>query len=80
MTHIEQTQQIIPFITCEISFGWNFSEFVFGVDVLDFDFGAQINSIELPIKRNSVSPGNMFHCRLLPLMTIIIIASLFSNT
>ena len=35
---------------------------VFGVDVLDLDFGVQIDSIEQPIKRNSVGPGNMSHC------------------
>ena len=34
----------------------------FGVDVLDLDFGVQIDSIELPIKRNSVGPGNVSHC------------------
>ena len=39
------------------------SELVFGVDVFDLDFGVQINSIKQPIKRNSVSSGNMSHCR-----------------
>ena len=34
----------------------------FGVDVLDLDFGVQISSIEQPVKRNSVSPGNVSHC------------------
>ena len=29
-------------------------ELVFGVDVFDLDFGVQINSIEQPIKSNSV--------------------------
>ena len=71
MADIEQAQQMIPLITCEISFGWNVSELVFGVvfelvfgaDALDLDFGVQVNSIEQPIKRNSVSPGNVSHCR-----------------
>ena len=36
---------------------------VFGVNVFDLDFGVQINSIEQPIKRSSVGPGNMSHCR-----------------
>ena len=35
----------------------------FGVDVFDLDFGVQINSIEPPIKSNSVGSGNMSHCR-----------------
>ena len=30
--------------------------------VLDLDFGVQIDSIEKPIKRNPVGPGNMSHC------------------
>ena len=54
---------MIPLITREISFGQNVSELVSGVDVFDLDFGVQINSIEQPIKRNSVGPGNMYHCR-----------------
>ena len=67
MANIEQVQQMIPLITCEISFGQYVCELVFGVDVLDLDFGIQINSIEQPIKRNSVSPGNVSHCRTPPI-------------
>ena len=59
MANIEQAQQMIPLITCEISFGQHVSELVFGVDVFDLDFGVQINAIKQPIKSNSVSPGNM---------------------
>ena len=62
MANIEQAQQMIPLITCEISPGQNVSELVFVVDVLDLDFWVQGNSIEQPIKRNSVGPGNMSHC------------------
>ena len=35
----------------------------FGADVFDFDFGVQINSIEQPIKGNSVGFGNVSHCK-----------------
>ena len=63
MANIEQAQQMIPLITCEISFGQNVSEMVFGVDVFDLDFGVQINSIEQPIKSNSVGSGDVSHCR-----------------
>ena len=35
---------------------------VFGVIVFDLNFGVQINSIEQPIKSNSVGSGNMSHC------------------
>ena len=62
MADIEQAQQMIPFVTCETSFGQNVSELVFGVDVLDSDLWVQVNSIEQPIKRNSVGPENMSHC------------------
>ena len=34
-----------------------------GVHVFDLDSGVQINSIEQPIKSNSVSSGNMSQCR-----------------
>ena len=54
---------MIPFVTCEISLSWHVSELVFGVNVFDLDFGIQIDSIEQPIKSNSVGSGNMSHCR-----------------
>ena len=38
------------------------SELVFGVDVLDLNFGAQIKSVKQPIKSNSVGSGNMSLC------------------
>ena len=59
---IEQAQQMIPLITCEISFSQNISELVLDVDVFDLDFGVQIDPINQPIKSNSVSPGNMSLC------------------
>ena len=62
MANVKRTQQMIPLITREISFGQNVSELVFGVDVFDLDLGVQINSTKQPIKSNSVSPGNMSHC------------------
>ena len=63
MADIEQAQQMIPLITCEISLCQYVCELVFGVDVFDLDFGVQINSIEQPIKSNSVGSGNMSHGR-----------------
>ena len=35
---------------------------VFGADVLDLDFWVQVDSIEQPIKRNSVGSGNVSLC------------------
>ena len=63
MANVKQAQQMIPLITRDISFGQNVSKLVFGVDVFDLDIGIQINSFKQPIKCNSVSPGNMSHCR-----------------
>ena len=62
MADIEQTQQMIPFITCEISLCQYVCELVLGVNVFDLDLGLQINSVKQPIKFNSVGPGNMSHC------------------
>ena len=60
-------------------FGWNVGKLFFGVDVLNLDFGVQVDSIEQPIKRNSVGPGNMSHCGTPPFMIILITASLSSK-
>ena len=63
MADVEQTQKMIPFITCEISLCQYVCELVLGVNVFDLDFGVHIDSIEQPIKSNSVGPGNMSHCK-----------------
>ena len=62
MADVEQTQKMIPFITCEISLCQYVCELVLGVNEFNLDLGVQIDSIKQPIKRNSVSPGNMSHC------------------
>ena len=81
MATVKQTQKMIPFIACEIPFGQDVCELVFGVNVFDLDFGVQINSIEQPIKSNSVSSGGRVSLLdSLPLMIILITASLSSNT
>ena len=62
MANVEQTQKMIPFITCEFSFCQYVCELVLGVNVFDLDLGVQIDSIKQPIKSNSVGSGNMSHC------------------
>ena len=59
MADVEQTQKMIPFITCEISLCQYVCELVLGVDVFDLDLRIKINSIEQPIKSNSVGSGDM---------------------
>ena len=60
---LKKALQMIPLFTREISFGWNVGKLVFGVDVVALNFWVQIDLIEQPIKRNSVSSGNMSHCK-----------------
>ena len=80
MANGKQTQKMIPFITCEVSLGQYVCELVFGVNEFDLDFWVHIDSIEQPIKSNSVGPGNESHCRASSLHNHLITASLSSNT
>ena len=59
MANFKQAQQMIPLITCEVSFSQNVSELIFGVEVFDLDLGVHINSIKQPIKCNSLGSGNV---------------------
>ena len=62
MADVEQTQKMIPFITCKISICQYVCELVLGVNMFDVDLWVQIDSVEQPIKRNSVGSGHMSHC------------------
>ena len=42
---VQQTKKMVPFITCEITFGQNVRELVFGVNIFDLDLGVQIDSV-----------------------------------
>ena len=64
---------MIPFITCEIPCGQDVCKLILGVDVFDLNLRVKIDSIEQPIKSNSMSSGNMSH------RWILITASLSSN-
>ena len=63
MADVEQTQKMVPFITCEISIRQYVCDLVLGVNVFDLDLGVQIECIKQSIKSNSVGSGNMSHCR-----------------
>ena len=81
MANIEQGQQMIPFITCETALCQDVCKLVLGVDAFDLDLRVKINSIEQPIKSNSVSSGKQcLIVGLLLFMIILITASLSSNT
>ena len=63
MADAEQTQKMVPLITCETSLCYYVCELVFSVNIFDLDFGVQNDSIKQPMKSNSVGSGNMSHCR-----------------
>ena len=44
--YIEQTKEVAPFITCETSFSSQVSELVFGVNICEWDFGVEIDSVK----------------------------------
>ena len=55
MANVEQSR--------EISLCQYVCELVFGVNVFDLDLGIQIDTIEQPIKSNSVGSGHVSHRR-----------------
>ena len=62
MADIDTGQQMIPLMTCEIPLCQDVCELVLGVDVFHLNPRVKIDSIEQPIKSNSMSSGNMSHC------------------
>ena len=61
MAGVKQMKKIVPLITCEIPFCQHVCKLVIGVDVLDLNFGVQINSVKQPVKSNSVGFGYVSH-------------------
>ena len=80
MADIEQAQHMIQHITCEIPFCSDVCGLVCGVDVFDLDLGIQINSIKQPLSATLWVLETRLIVGLLPLMIILITASLSSNT
>ena len=57
MADVEQMKKkIVPFVTCEIRFGHNVGEFMFGVNVPNLNLRVQIDPVKQPIQSNSVGP------------------------
>ena len=61
---LNKTQKMIQFITYEVSLGQHVCKLVCGVSVFDLDLGVQTDSIEQPIRSNSVGSGDVSHCRI----------------
>ena len=53
MADVEQMKKIVPFVTCESTFGENVGKLMFGVNVPNLNHGVQINSVKQPIQSNS---------------------------
>ena len=62
MADVKQMEKIVPLITYEISLRQYVCELVFGVNVFDLVFGVQIESVKQPINSNSVGSGYVSHC------------------
>ena len=59
---LNKMKKMLPLITRETTFGQHVSELFPGVNIFDLDFGVHIDSVEQPIKSNSVGSGYMSHC------------------
>ena len=54
MADVEQMKKIVPFVTCEISFGQHVWELMFGITVSNLNFRIKINPVKQLIQSNSV--------------------------
>ena len=53
MADVTQMKKLVPFVTCEITFGQNVCELVFGINVSNLHSGIKINPVKQQIQRNS---------------------------
>ena len=56
----EQTEKMVPFFTHETAFRQVGGKFVFRVNIIDFDLGAQVDFVKTAIKRDSVGHVSPF--------------------
>ena len=59
--HVEQTKKMAPLVTRRILFGWYVGKLVFGGNIFDLDLWFHFDSVEQPVKRNSVGSGHVSH-------------------
>ena len=82
MANVKQTQKMIPLIACEIPFGHDVCELVFGVNI--FDLESSESKLILSNQPNQEQTlwvlETCLIVRLLPFMIILITASLSSKT
>ena len=75
MADVEQMKKAVPFVTCEIAFCQ-----MFGVDVSNLNFWVQIDPVKQPIQATLWVLDTCLMVGLLPLIIILITASLSSKT
>ena len=51
MADVEQLKKIVPFVTCEITFGQNVCELRFVLNVSKLNFRIKINQVKHPIEK-----------------------------
>ena len=59
---VEQTKEMVPLITCEITFGQNVCELMFGINVSNLNLRIKNNPVKKPIQSNSVGSWHVCHC------------------
>ena len=82
MADVGQMKKIVPFVTCEITFGQYVCELVFGVNVSNLNFRIKINSVKQP-NQSKATLWVLDTCLIVglrPLIIILITASLSSKT
>ena len=62
MADVEPMKKIVPFVTCEITFGQNVCESVFGINVSNLNFRIKIHPVKQPVQSNSVVLWHMPQC------------------
>ena len=62
MADVELVKKILPSVTCEITFGQDVCEWMFGINVSTLYFRVKIYHAKQPIQSNSVDSWQLSHC------------------
>ena len=62
MADVELVKKILPSVTCEITFGQDVCEWMFGINVSTLYFRVKIYPAKQPIQSNSVDSWQLSHC------------------
>ena len=60
---VEKTEKVIALFKGEIARGEDVGKLVLGVNMFVLDLGIQVDSVNMPIERDSVGTGHTSHCR-----------------